>query len=101
MKPVIVRPKAEQDIRETFDWYEAKERGLGEKFKVELQKLFDNISTFPEMNTERATGFRYGLCQKMKVFVAYKVRSKEILVYRVWYATMNPDQWSRKLSAER
>ncbi len=101
MKSVIIRPNAEQDIEETYNWFEAKDAGLGDKFKDELRQQIEYISFHPQMYAERETGFRYGLCRKMKVFIAYKIEVDGILVYRVWYATMNPSEWRKKLSSER
>lgn len=36
---VIIRPEAEADISQQFDWYEARKKGLGYEFLIEIRSL--------------------------------------------------------------
>lgn len=40
---LIIRPEAEADIAEAFDWYEARVRGLGSEFLLVLDAIFNSI----------------------------------------------------------
>ena len=46
--PVILRQRAENDIRAAFEWYESQRPTLGEEFLVELRRTFGRIGEFPE-----------------------------------------------------
>ncbi len=39
----IVRPEAEQDIAEAFDWYEEQRKGLGDDFLLRVEAAFDSL----------------------------------------------------------
>lgn len=47
MSRLLVRPPAEQDIREAADWYEGEEEGLGGQFVDELRHIVRRISDLP------------------------------------------------------
>lgn len=40
---LIVRPEAEQDIEESFNWYEDQERDLGKRFVLAVRSGIDAI----------------------------------------------------------
>ncbi len=44
---VIVRPLAEQDLREAQTWYEEKQTSLGAEFRVAADAVFQQISERP------------------------------------------------------
>ena len=46
---LIVRPVAEDEIAEAFDWYEARVRGLGAQFLLSLGTTMQSIVHQPEM----------------------------------------------------
>lgn len=45
--PVIVRPLAEQDLREAQTWYEQKRTGLGVEFLAAVNTVFQQIGGQP------------------------------------------------------
>lgn len=47
--PVIVRPLAEQDLREARDWYEQRQNGLGAEFLTAVDHAFQQIAEQPLM----------------------------------------------------
>ncbi|MCF6228725.1 MAG: type II toxin-antitoxin system RelE/ParE family toxin [Planctomycetes bacterium] len=99
MKTIVMSPLADGEYKVFYEWYESRAQGLGDKFKFEVQKMFDLISTFPTMNRERNNGFRYGHCKKMHAYFAYIEETDIIVVHRIWHDAQNPDEWSRKLSS--
>ena len=44
---LIVRPEAEVDIQEAFDWYESRQQDLGRKFIEALDNLLHRIEENP------------------------------------------------------
>jgi toxin ParE1/3/4 len=47
--PVIVRPEAEVDIREIYQYLEQARVGLGEQFKERLREVLQQIESMPEL----------------------------------------------------
>ena len=45
---VILRRKAEDDIRKVLRWYESQDPSLGEQFLIELRRTLEQIGQFPE-----------------------------------------------------
>ena len=45
--PFIIRPEAEADLAEGFDWYEERRSGLGEEFLNEVQTRLRKIEENP------------------------------------------------------
>ncbi len=54
---IIVQPKAEIDIDDSYFWYESKAEGLGSDFLREVQASIDRISANP---------FAYPIVQRKK-----------------------------------
>lgn len=48
IETLIIRPEAEDDIKETFEWYESKQNGLGNNFIDETEMLLQRIEKYPK-----------------------------------------------------
>jgi plasmid stabilization system protein ParE len=46
---LIVRKKAEEDIKLSYEWYEAQQKNLGKEFVREIEKKFLEIEEYPEL----------------------------------------------------
>lgn len=63
-RAVILRPRAERDIRSAFDWYESQQRGLGDDFLNSVRQRLEDIGRLPDAfpviykNVRRARSFR-------------------------------------------
>ena len=44
---VVLTPAAEQDIEESFLWYEDKAEGLGDAFRRQVRAAFDRVKARP------------------------------------------------------
>lgn len=96
MKPVLLAPLAEDEVREALGWYEEQAHGLGWKFGEALNLVFsgiaDNPLRFPKVHREirRATvrRFPYG--------VFFLDQPEAILVIAVVHLHRHPDTWKRR-----
>ncbi|MDF7798163.1 type II toxin-antitoxin system RelE/ParE family toxin [Pontiellaceae bacterium B1224] len=50
--------EAEQELGEAALWYESKQLGLGQRFKMEVQFVLQSIAVNPLLHRERAGGYR-------------------------------------------
>ncbi len=97
MTEIEFRPAAAKDLEEAAEWYEAKQRGLGEEFleavRVASNAIVENPEQFPVLyrNTRRALvrSFPYG--------IYFRVVSNRALVVACMHARRRPTRWrSRK-----
>jgi toxin ParE1/3/4 len=44
---IIIRPEAEADMAEQFDWYEGRKKGLGYDFLAEIRSVLGQIEENP------------------------------------------------------
>lgn len=62
---VIVRTEAEDDLKESFSWYEDKRRGLGYDFLLQVDAGINFINRNPEIHSMEYKGIRKHLNQKV------------------------------------
>jgi hypothetical protein len=51
-------PRARKELMETWDWYDERWIGLGDRFMREVEKKVQQIEKTPERYAERRKGFR-------------------------------------------
>jgi plasmid stabilization system protein ParE len=96
MIPVILRPAANADIEDIFDWYEEQRPGLGDEFFAEVLATFKTISAHPtgfqllKRNTRRA------LLHRFPYAIYFRVRQEFILVVACIHGRRNPRHWKSR-----
>jgi toxin ParE1/3/4 len=61
---VVIRPRAESDLREARDWYEDRRKGLGQEFLAEIAIAVRLLAENPELYPEYYRGFRRALTKR-------------------------------------
>jgi len=61
---VILRRKAEDDIRTVLRWYETQDPTLGDQFLIELRRTLEQIGQFPESSPAMRKNVRRALVQR-------------------------------------
>lgn len=82
-----VRPRAERDISDAFDWYEARRSGLGDDFLESVDRCFARVTSDPELY---ATRYGHVRRARLRRFVYFVVRSERIDVLAVYHARRRP-----------
>jgi len=93
---LIVRPKAENDIRRAYRWYETELEGLGMRFLRELDEGFEKISANPRHYAEITGGIRRKLLNKFPYGVFFVFEDQEVRVLAVSQHAQNPDVWKSR-----
>jgi len=83
---VIVRPKAEADMREAARWYEAHRPNLGGQFLDEASRVVRLLESSPERHPLYYRGFRRVLMRIFPYKVFYRIEGKEVIIVRVLHA---------------
>lgn len=89
----IVRPLAEVDIAEAFDWYEQRSRGLGMEFLRAVDVTFASIARTPQMFPQLQKNVRRARLRRFPYGVFFIARSDTISVLAVMHAHRDPRRW--------
>lgn len=90
---LIVKPEAEREIQDIFDWYEGKVQGLGERFLDELEIKFSRILDHPEGFQFHFKDFRFAFLDRFPVSIHFKIEGNMIYIFGIFPTSINPDNW--------
>ena len=55
---IELHPNAQQELEESYQWYEERLEGLGDRFVAAIQKKFDNIISSPQLYAKQKGNYR-------------------------------------------
>lgn len=93
---LIIKPQAEEDIQDIFNWYERKAEGLGEYFLEDLDSKIEKIKMQPEAYQFHLADFRFAFLDRFPVSVHFKIESDTIFIFGVFPTAKNPKKWRRQ-----
>ncbi|WP_029036290.1 type II toxin-antitoxin system RelE/ParE family toxin [Salinimicrobium xinjiangense] len=91
-KPVLL-PRAQNEISDAIDWYERREKGLGEYFLIELENELNRIVNNPLIFKETDgthTKFRKAVLSKFPFIILFTLSGDDIIVHSVFHSSLNP-----------
>jgi len=86
-------PEARAEFLEAAQYYESKELGLGLKFRDEIARVLERITTDPLLWRERSGGYRRVNCPVFPYYVAYFIRGEGIIVAAIAHGHRRPGYW--------
>jgi len=96
----LVRPEAEADLRNGYQWYEKQKPGLGEDFlaciEAALFAIQDNPYSYPEVHRE----VRRALVHRFPYAVFYLPCAESIVVLAVFDCRRDPETWRGRMSGK-
>jgi plasmid stabilization system protein ParE len=87
---VIIRPEAEDDIREAFFWYEDKRQGLGYDFLLNVDAGLNFIKRNPNIHPTEYKGTRKHFIKRFPYKMVYLVEGEKIVVLAVIHSRRSP-----------
>lgn len=94
---VEFNPNAQQEIADSFDWYESREEGLGSAFLGALDDCVRRVQLHPEMAPTAFKNYRRALLKRFPFAVFYRVSSRVLTIYAVFHCSKSPLQLTRRL----
>jgi plasmid stabilization system protein ParE len=98
---VIVKQGAVQDAIEAYNYYEAKQSGLGEKFVESLIKRYKELAenpTFYSYIAEDTTKtFRDVRLVKFPYLIVYEIYSDQVIVHAIHNTHKHPENKFKKI----
>jgi toxin ParE1/3/4 len=80
---VIVRPKAEADLREASQWYESRRPNLGSQLLDEISAPLHVLEITPERQPLYYRGFRRIQTLRFHYKIFYRIEASDVIVVRV------------------
>lgn len=93
----IVRPEAEAEIAEAFDWYENRVPGLGSDFLLCVDAVFSAILRSPHQFPQVHKVIRRALTRRFPYEVFFVEDNERIVVLSVFHAKRDPKRWRKRI----
>ena len=87
---VIVRPEAEDDLKEAFSWYEDNRTGLGHDFLLQVDAGINFIKRNPDVHPIEYKGTKKHLIKRFPYKIIYLVEEEKIVILAVTHGKRNP-----------
>jgi plasmid stabilization system protein ParE len=91
--PVILRPEAEADVGEIYQYLEEIRIGLGEQFSSRLRERLQQIESMPEMFGVVWRDVRAVRLRKFQYVVYYVVLAERVEVLAVIHGARHESSW--------
>lgn len=87
---VIIRPEAEDDLKEAFSWYEDKRIGLGYDFLLQVDAGLNFIARNPNIHPVEYKGTRKHIIKRFPYKIIYIIEEEHIIVIAVTHGKRSP-----------
>ncbi len=94
---LIVRPEAEAEMTEAFDWYEDRVPGLGSEFLLCVDAVFSAILRSPRQFPQVHKIVRRALTRRFPYEVFFIENHERIVVLAVFHAKRDPKRWRERI----
>ena len=90
---LIIRPEAEIDIEESYNWYEDQATGLGDEFLLALQMRLRSVIENPFTYQKIHTDVRRAVISRFPHAIFYFVSEEKIFVIACVHHKRDPRTW--------
>jgi len=94
---LIIRPEAEADMAEQFDWYEGRKQGLGHEFLAEVRSVLRRIEENPTRHAQTYRNVRRAFVRRFPFKVFYLFDGGKVELIGVIHARRDPQRWQRRV----
>ncbi len=95
---ILIRPEAENDMKEIFTWYENKRDGLGYDFLLQVESGIKFIERNPEICQIEYKGTRKYIIRRFPYKIIYLVEKERIIVLAIIHFKRNPDLTKKRIN---
>ena len=92
-----VRPEAEAELAEAFDWYEDRVSGLGSAFLLCVDAAFSAILRAPQQYPKIHMIVRRALTRRFPYEIFFVEDADRVVVLSVFHAKRNPKRWQERI----
>ena len=93
---LIIRPQAEIDISDAYDWYNSRLSNLGSEFIDSLDDTFNSMLNGPESYAIVYKNIRRALVHRFPYAVYYIQEESRLIVLAVFHFRRDPKLWQTR-----
>lgn len=94
---VRIRPEAEQDVTESFEWYEERVPGLGSRFIAAVDDAIEHVRQHPTRYPITYRGIRQSLVKHFPFSICYLAHKTEIEIVAILHASRAPRELHKRI----
>jgi len=94
---LIVRPEAEAEMTDAFDWYEDRVPGLGSEFLLCVDAVLSAIQRTPQHYPRVHKTARRALSRRFPYAIIFVEDDERVVVLSVFHAKRNPKRWRERI----
>ena len=94
---LIIRPEAETEMIDAFDWYEKRAKGLGSEFLLAIDAAFQGILRHPRQYPVIYKTVRRALSRRFPHGVFFIPEEDRVVVIAVFHTNRNPKHWQKRI----
>jgi plasmid stabilization system protein ParE len=94
---LIIRPEAELDLEDAFEWYESQAPGLGSEFVRAIDNCISAIGRSPLAYHVIYKQARRALVRRFPYSIFYLFEEDTIFVIACFHSKRNPNTWQDRL----
>lgn len=89
---IELHPEAIEELEESYQWYENRLEGLGNRFIASINKRLNEIAEHPERYAKKKRNYREVMIEGFPYMVIYEVLQKEQIVFvsYIFHTKRNP-----------
>ena len=89
-------PEVQEEIRESYEWYQSKSEGLGDQFLSEIEKTLKRVEKNPKRHPLISQNIRRCLVNKFPFGVLYSNSEAKIFVVAIMHLKRRPNYWAKR-----
>ena len=93
---LILRPEAEAEMTDAFDWYEERVPGLGGEFLICVDAVLNSILRNPLQFPRVHRNARRAITRRFPYEVFFVEDNERVVVLSVFHAKRNPVRWQER-----
>lgn len=94
---LVIRPEAEEEMADAFDWYEKRVPGLGSEFLLCVDATFNSILRRPQQYPQVHRIVRRALTRRFPYEVFFVDDAERVVILAVFHAKRNPKNWEKRI----
>jgi plasmid stabilization system protein ParE len=88
---------AKREYEDAFEYHEAQEEGLGEKFRIAVWEAIAILERYPEIGEEVRPGIHKILMRRFPYKLIYSIEDNTLYVIAVAHSHREPDYWLNRV----
>jgi plasmid stabilization system protein ParE len=96
VKEVRFLEEALEEFLEQVAYYEGREKGLGERFRLAVQAATALAATHPKLGSPWKLGTRRVFPKGFKFSVVYRIEPEELVIFAIAHMRRRPTYWRRR-----